>query len=194
MVLKHYENQGRRPEDLPIVEWACRNLLYKAQEQLHSFLRNFPNAFLGGAMRFFIFPRGLQYSAPGDRLGRQIADLVMNPTEVRDRLCNLVYRTVEANNQLGLLQEALVLSQMAEPIEKRIRVEGVKTGRVTALDMAGQISQALAAGIISETEAASLRDYDRKVMNIVNVDDFAPEELGTQAQPISGALDAALLA
>lgn len=194
MVLKHYENQGRRPEDLPIVEWACRSLLYKAQEQLHSFLRNFPNAFLGGAMRFFIFPRGLQYSAPGDRLGRQLAELVMTPCDVRDRLCSLVYRTVQPDNQLGLLQEALVLSQMAEPIEKRIRVEGVKTGKVTALDMAGQITQALAAGIISETEAASLRDYDRKVMNIVNVDDFAPEELGTQAVPISGALDSARVA
>ena len=194
MVLKHYENQGRRPEDLPIVEWACRNLLYKAQEQLHSFLRNFPNPFLGGAMRFFVFPRGLQYSAPGDRLGRQIADLVMSPNEVRDRLCNLVYRTVEPNNPLGLLQEALVMSQIAEPIEKRIRVEGVKTGRVSALDMAGQISQAQAVGIISETEAATLRDYDRKVMAIVNVDDFAPEELGTQAQPVSGAIDEAHVA
>ncbi len=48
MVLKHYENQGRHDADLPFVEWACRNLLYRAQEQLHSFLRNFPNPFLGG--------------------------------------------------------------------------------------------------------------------------------------------------
>ena len=70
-----------------------------------------------------------------------------------------------------------------EPLEKRIRVEGVKTGRVTALDLPGQIQQALAAGIISETEAAALRDYDRKVMDLINVDDFEPQELGTQAQP-----------
>ena len=48
MTLKHFDNQGRKPEDLPIVEWACRSLLYKAQEQLHSFIRNFPNAFIGG--------------------------------------------------------------------------------------------------------------------------------------------------
>ena len=85
-----------------------------------------------------------------------------------------------------MLQEALELSQTAEPIEKRIRVEGVKTGRVTALDLPGQITQALAAGIISETEAASLREYDRKVMDIINVDDFAPNELGVQAQPAPG--------
>src|SRR6202166_3865585 len=43
MVLKHHENQGREAADLPLVEWACRSLLYQAQEQLHLFLRNFPN-------------------------------------------------------------------------------------------------------------------------------------------------------
>jgi acyl-CoA dehydrogenase len=134
-------------------------------------------------MRFFIFPRGLQYSAPSDRQGRLIADLVMNPTEVRDRLCQHIYRTVEPHNALGMLHEALVLAQSAEPIEKRIRVEGVKTGRVTALDLATQIAQALGAGIISETEAAALREYDRKVLDLINVDDFAPHELGTQSQP-----------
>ena len=70
----------------------------------------------------------------------------MTPTEARDRLCRFVYRTLEPGNPLGLLQEALELAQTAEPIEKRMRVEGVKTGKVTALDVPGQIAQALAAG------------------------------------------------
>jgi acyl-CoA dehydrogenase len=188
MVLKHHENQGRRAEDLPIVEWACRNLLYHAQEQLHGLLRNFPNRLLAGVMRVLIFPRGRSYSAPGDRLGRTVAALVTSPTEVRDRLCQLVYRTVGPGNPLGLLQEALQLAVQLEPLEKRIRVEGVKTGKVTALDLPGRIQQALAAGVISETEAAALRDYDRKVMDIINVDDFDTSELGTQAQPAPDSL------
>jgi acyl-CoA dehydrogenase len=70
-----------------------------------------------------------------------------------------------------------------EPLEKRIRVEGVNTGRVTALDFPGRIQQALAAAIISETEAAALREYDRKVMDLINVDDFEPQELAAHAQP-----------
>jgi acyl-CoA dehydrogenase len=183
MVLKHYENQGRPLADLPIVEWACRTLLYKAQEQLHSFLRNYPIRSLAWLMRILIFPRGLTYSAPHDRLNLQIVDAIMAPGETRDRLCAGIYRTVEPGNPLGLLQEAMTLAVTAEPIEKRIRVDGVKTGRVTALDLPTQIQQAAAAGIISETEAAMLRDYDRKVMDIVNVDDFAPHELGTQSVP-----------
>ncbi len=183
MVLKHHENQGRPPDDLPVVEWACRNQLYKAQDQLHDFLRNFPNRFLAGVMRVLIFPGGRAYSAPSDRLGHTLADAVLNVTDMRDRLCRFVYRTLEPTNALGLLQEALVMAQIAEPVEKRIRVEGVKTGKVTALDVPGQIAQALTAGIISDTEAAMMRDYDRKVMDLISVDDFTTEEMAAQAQP-----------
>jgi acyl-CoA dehydrogenase len=188
MVLKHHENQGRPTEDLPIVEWACRNLLYHAQEQLHGLLRNFPNRALAGLMRVLIFPRGRIYSAPGDRLGRTVAALVTSPTAVRARLARFVYHPLQPGSPLGLLQEALELAVQMEPLEKRIRVEGVRTGKVTALDLPGRIPQALAAGLISETEAAALRDYDRKVLDLINVDDFDSSELGTQAQPAPGTL------
>jgi len=183
MLLKHHENQGRQEEDLPLLEWACRNLLYHAQEQLHGFLRNFPNRLLAFLMRAFIFPRGRVYSAPDDRLGRQVAALFTMPSATRERLGEFAYRTLEPGNPLGLLQEALELAVQLEPLEKRIRVEGVKTGRVSALDLPGRIQQALAVGLISETEAAALREYDRKVMELIHVDDFAPDALGTQALP-----------
>src|SRR4029079_6084307 len=184
MVLKHYENQGRPEEDLPLVEWACRTLLYKAQEQLHSFLRNFPSRFLAAFMRLFIFPRGQTYHAPPDRLGLDIVEQMLHTSMPRDRLTNGVYRTIEPGNPLGMLQEALVLADEAEPLEKRVRVEGVKTGRVTALDMPGQVQQALAAGILTETEASMRRDYDRAVMEIIHVDDFTTEEMAAGEQPL----------
>jgi len=187
MVLKHYENQGRPAADLPLVEWSCRSLLYTAQEQLHSFLRNFPNRWIAGAMRIVIFPRGRTYFAPSDRLGHQIVEALMMPSESRDRLGEGIYKTVEPGNPIGLLQEALVMSMEAAPLEKRIRVEGVKTGIVTALELPQQIDQALVAGLLSEAEAAFLHEYDRKVMNIIDVDDFSSEELaaGGQAEKVS---------
>ncbi len=190
MVLKHYENQGRPEADLPLVEWSCRTLLYKAQEQLHDFLRNFPNRFIAGAMRLVIFPRGRTYFAASDRLGRAIVEPLMMPSATRDRLAWGIYRTVEPGNPVGLLQEALELSVAAEPLEKRIRVEGVKTGLITALDLPGQIEQALASELINAAEATLLREFDRKVMAIIDVDDFASEELqaAVQAEPkVSGA-------
>ena len=181
MVLKHHDNQGRQAADLPLVEWACRSLLYQAQEQLHLFLRNFPNRPLAAFMRLVIFPRGLTYFPPSDRLDRDIVDLITNPTAARERLSGHAYKTLEPSNALGLLQEALTLSEAAEALEKRIRIDGVKTGRVTALDLAGRIEQSLQLGIIDDFEAASLRDYDAKVMELINVDDFAPHELGVNA-------------
>ena len=177
MVLKHYENQGREAADLPLVEWACRSLLYQAQEQLHLFLRNFPNRPLAAFMRVLIFPRGLTYFPPSDRLGRSIVELFMNPTPSRERLSRHIYKTHDSKNPLGLLQEALVLSAAAESLEKRIRVEGVKTGRITSLDLPGQIAESLALGILTDAEGALLRDYDAKVSHLTAVDDFAPSEL-----------------
>jgi acyl-CoA dehydrogenase len=177
MVLKHYDNEGRREEDLPLVEWSCRTLLYQAQEQLHGVLRNFPNRFIAAFMRGIIFPRGRTYSAPSDRLAAELVTSVMSPTETRERLTHGAYKTLEPTNALGLLQEVLVLAQSAEPLERKLRVDGVKTGRITALDLPHQIDQAQSLGILSASEADLLRDYDKKVMNIVNVDDFTTEEM-----------------
>jgi acyl-CoA dehydrogenase len=143
---------------------------------------------LAAILRLIIFPRGLTYHSPSDRLNPKIAELVMNPGEARERLCHYVYRTLEPGNHLGLVQQALELAIAAEPLEKKIRVEGVKTGRIEALDLPGQVREALAIGLISEAEAAQLREYDRKVMEIIHVDDFESHELaaGGAQDPAAG--------
>jgi acyl-CoA dehydrogenase len=132
-------------------------------------------------MRLLIFPRGLTYFAPADRLGRAVADLVLNDTATRSRLCRLVFRSIEPGNPLGALQQALELAALAEPLERKLRIEGQKTGRLSALDLPGQIQQARALGILTDAEAQLLADYDRRVMQIIGVDDFAPHELGLVA-------------
>ena len=101
----------------------------------------------------------------------------MTPSPTRARLCRHAYRTNTGGNPLGLLQEALEMSLVVEPLEKKLRVEGVKTGRVTALDVAGQVRQAQQLGLLTEAEARQLLDYDERIMHLINVDDFAPHEL-----------------
>ncbi|MGA2023467.1 MAG: acyl-CoA dehydrogenase [Steroidobacteraceae bacterium] len=178
MVLKHHANRGHPAEELPVVEWACRELLYQAQEQLHSVLRNFPNRPIAWLARLLMFPRGLTYFAPADRLGRSVAELVLSNTETRSSLSRLLYLSDVPGNPLAALQTVLEQADVAEPLEKRLRVEGQKTGRVSALDLRGQIEQARVLGILSEQEAQFLADYDRRVMAIIEVDDFAAGELG----------------
>ncbi len=178
MVLKHHDNRGRPAEELPVVEWACRELLYQAQEQLHSVLRNFPSRPMAALARLLIFPRGLTYFAPADLLGRAVADLVLNNTQTRASMQRFLYRGDEPGNALAALQNALEMAPLAESLERKLRIDGVKTGRVRALDLAGQIEQCRALGILNEQEALFLAEYDRKVMAIINVDDFAAHELG----------------
>ena len=176
MVLKHYDNQGRPEEDLPIVEWACRSLLYDAQEQLHSFLRNFPNRILAAALRMMIFPRGRMYSAPADELSWKIVDLMTYPTESRDRLCAGIYTTTEPGNPLGLLQEALEATEAATPLANKVR-DARRSGIVDADDPRIRIDQAESAGVLTADEAAKLKALDDQVMALIAVDDFSSEEL-----------------
>jgi len=178
MVLKHFENQGRREADLPLVEWSCRFLLYRTQEQLHGFLRNFPVRWVALILRLIVFPRGRSFSAPRDGLSRRIVELVINPGEARDRLCDGVYRTVEPGNPFGLLQEAMELSIEVSPLEKKLR-KGMKEGRIHSLEFREQLEEGVTAGILTAEEADKLRVADEKVMALINVDDFAPDDFLT---------------
>jgi acyl-CoA dehydrogenase len=175
-VLKHFENQGRRATDLPLVEWSVRTLMYQAQEALHAFLQNLPNRWAAGFLRAFIFPRGRTYSAPSDELAQKVVTLVSTTGEARERLSEQAYTTVEPGNPIGLLQEALVLSEAVAPLEKRMR-QAFKEGLIKSEYLGDQIPEAKRAGVINKSEAADLDDFHNKVRDLLAVDDFAPDEL-----------------
>ena len=176
MVLKHYEDQGAPPEDLPLVEWACRKLLYQTQEQLHGLMRNFPNRFVAALLRFAIFPRGRTYFAPSDTLGQEIVELLINPTPTRDRLASGAYLARDAGNPLARLQEAMELAEAVKPLERRI-FDARKAGEIASDDTPGQIDEAEKKGILTAEEAERVRAFDRFVLDVTSVDDFAPEDL-----------------
>ena len=171
-VLKHFENQGRRATDLPLVEWAIRTLMYQAQESLHAFLLNFPNRGVAWFLRFFIFPRGRTYKNPSDDLAHRVVELVTTPGESRERLSQWAYTTLEPGNPVGQLQEALELAREHAPLEKRLR-QAFKEGLIRSDYLGLQIEEAEKAQVISKAEANSLRDYHGKVAALLDVDDFA---------------------
>jgi acyl-CoA dehydrogenase len=176
MVLKHYQDQGAPTDDLPLVEWSCRTLLYKTQEQLHGLMRNFPNRWVAALLRIAIFPRGRTYSAPADELGQRIVELLINPTETRERLAAGAYKTREPGNPLGQLQQALELAEAVKPVERRV-FDARRSGEIKRDDTPGQIDEAEAKGIITAAEAESVRAFDRKVLELTGVDDFAVADL-----------------
>lgn len=176
-VLKRYEDQGRAKEDLPLVEWACRDALYTLQEQLHGLLRNFPSRWGARLLRALIFPTGRTFSAPSDALAAKVANLITRPGPTRNRLTAGVY-TADRNNPVGLMNEALTLAVQAEPIEKRLH-QAERDG-----ELAGSgddhLAQAIEVGIIDDSDADILRKKAKLSDIIIAVDDFAPNELGTK--------------
>jgi acyl-CoA dehydrogenase len=181
MVLKHYQDEGSPNADLPLVEWACRSLLYQAQEQLHGLLRNLPNRWAGRVLRLLVFPRGRTYFAPSDELGQKIVALITHPTDSRARLCRQSYVTPDPGNALGELQQALVAAIEASPLQDKLR-DARRAGLLKAQNPLAQIDEAQQAGVLTATEAEQLRALDEQVMNVVNVDDFDSSELGTKAR------------
>ena len=175
-VLKHFENQGRRATDLPFVEWSVRTLMYQAQESLHEFLLNFPNRAVSWLLRFFIFPRGRTYKNPSDEIGSRVVELVTTPGDSRERLSEFAYTTLEPGNPLGKLQEALELAGEHAPLEKRLR-QARKEGLIDSDYLGLQIDEAEKAQVISKAEANGLRDYHEKVSALLDVDDFAQNEM-----------------
>jgi acyl-CoA dehydrogenase len=151
--------------------------MYHAQEQLHSFLRNFPNRPVAFLLRSFIFPRGRTYSAPSDEMVKKIVALVTRPGEARERLSQQAYTTLEPGSPLGLLQEALELSEQMAPLERKLK-QSRQEGLIRSDYLGHQIDEAETAEVITRSEAKELRIYHQKVMNLLAVDDFAPDDFG----------------
>ena len=186
MVLKHFDNQGRQEHDLPMVEWACRTLLYQAQEQLHGFLRNFPNRAVAALLRFCIFPRGRMYSAPSDELGQELVALITHPTEARNRLCDGIHASRDGGSPLGQLQAGLEAAEELAPVEARVR-EAMKAGILKPGAVHERIAEARDRALISAEEARRLEEFDDLVMAITRVDDFDPAALRCAASNRPGA-------
>ncbi|MCJ7556909.1 MAG: acyl-CoA dehydrogenase, partial [Gammaproteobacteria bacterium] len=175
-VLKHYENQGRPAGDLPLVEWACRHLLYFAQEQLHGLLRNLPNRPAAVVLRILVFPRGRMYAAPSDKLSQEVVNLILNPGSTRERLCHGIYTSPVESNTLHQLGKAMEMAVKAEPIERNLR------GKPHAESLPGESSEArigrlLELGLLSKSEAVFMRSYNNLLTELIAVDDFASSEL-----------------
>jgi acyl-CoA dehydrogenase len=176
MVLKHHRDNGSPADELPLLEWSCRTLLYRAQEQLHGLLRNFPNRMVASLLRFFIFPRGRTYFAPSDKLGHEVVELLIRPTDVRERLSAHVYKVAEPSNPFSLLQAALETVENNTALNAKLR-EAARNDIISGNDDRQLIEAARAAGVLGDDEADRLLAQDSQIMDLIHVDDFDPAEL-----------------
>lgn len=173
--LKRFNDEGRQQSDLPLVHWALRDSLFKAQTALDELLRNFPIKIVGKLLRWVLYPTGITLVAPYDELDQEVARIIQTPSLTRDRLGYGQYFTNAENNPIGVQEQTLLDVLEAETIIAKISQHTGQKEQLIFLDKLAD--KALSAGCISEEEAQHLRKTEIGRLASINVDDFAPEEL-----------------
>ncbi|MCW8924936.1 MAG: acyl-CoA dehydrogenase [Xanthomonadales bacterium] len=175
-MLKRFETQGRPATDQPILAWAFHDAIYKIQTALGSVVDNFPSRAIRVLLGTFIFPLGRHERQPGDRLGHKVSQLLMSPSETRQRLTNGAFVSADASNPVGLLEIALPRVIATEPLERRL-LKATNAGELVALTPQEQLDKAVAQSIITEEEAEELKAVRAMVTEIITVDEFDTDEL-----------------
>ncbi|HET9651454.1 MAG TPA: acyl-CoA dehydrogenase domain-containing protein, partial [Usitatibacter sp.] len=177
-VVKRYHDEGRQKDDLPLMTWALYDSFFKLQVAMDGILENFPNRFVAGLLRVLVFPKGLTLDAPADRVGSQVAQVLITPCAARDRLTAGAYVPRREDDVIGRLDLAMEAAVKAEPIEAKMR-RAMREGKLeegrTAADTR---DRALAQGVITQEEHAHLAHTERLRREVVKVDDFDPVTLG----------------
>ena len=170
-VLKHYQDQGEYESDLPFVDWACQYNLQRIQTAFNGFLHNFPNRPIALLLRWVIFPWGRLYAPPNDELGHKIATLLINPSEMRNRLTEGVFIPENADEAVTQLENAFRLVVDAAPFEKKIRAFQ-KAFKPEYAEYDVMLEAALKDGIIDKVEKSILQQANEARTKVIGVDDF----------------------
>jgi acyl-CoA dehydrogenase len=177
-VLKRYEAEGRQQADAPLMHWAIWDSMFKAQNAFEGVVSNFPNRFVSTLLRRTIFPLGRPYVVPSDKLGGQVADLLIAPSATRDRLTADMYIPRDEHDPVGVVELALEATVKAEAIQAKIRV-AQKTGVLSGRTVQEIARSAMEKNVITSAEHALLVRARELTAEVIKVDDF-PFDLGLQ--------------
>ncbi len=174
--LKRFEDDGRPEEDLPFVKWAMANGFHRIQDAYEAILQNYPSRPIAWLLRWIVFPFGRRFEPVRDRLEHEMVASVLKPGPARDRLTRGVFLPTQADEPLTILEETFKQSGRADTIWKSMRT-GEKAGKIKRGYGPDYYQNAVDAGIISSEDQTFILDYEVSVRKVIDVDDFAPDEL-----------------
>jgi acyl-CoA dehydrogenase len=178
--LKRWEDEGRQDADLPLLAWCMETGFNTIEMRFADVFANLPNRFVACILRFINQPFGAGHRSPADALTKHCAQLLLEPSETRDRLTAGLYLGKHEEG-LARLERAFALAIENEPIAKRLRDARIYDWRA-----------AKKSGLITDIESERMAALEEAVAKVVAVDDFAADALSpTSKKPT---LDNATLA
>jgi acyl-CoA dehydrogenase len=184
-VLRRYEAEGRRKEDLPFVHFCLNHAFYEMQKAFDGIFRNLPVPGLGwffkGPLRMWSNLNAFAGEAD-DRHTHKIASMILSDSEVRYRHTEGIFVPKDENEQFGRLEATFKVVKRAEDAERKIK-KAIREKTMPKLKGPEAFKAALDKGIINASEHADLQRADEMRLDAVQVDDFSQDEyLGHKAK------------
>lgn len=166
-VLKRYEDEGRRSEDRPLVDYAMKKGVERIRVAFDGVLDNLPARWAAWLVWFIAFPFGVSRRVPSDKLVNQVAEMLLKPSAQRDRLTpDLYFGEDHAEHPLKDLENAFALVTEIAPTEKKMRDADIEDA-----DKARQT------GLISGEEHEKLKAARAAIARVVAVDAFPMDDI-----------------
>lgn len=156
----HSYHLNKQDADLALAKWALENHIFLAQQALSDLLNNLPNRPLAWFIRRLVLPLGSCYRQPSDKLTHQLAEHILQPGPVRDRLTAGIFMPQQNTEVLEQLETTLALCIEAEPFERTLAQSGFS------------IETAVEKGLIGEKEAELLTSARQARSLVIAVDHF----------------------
>jgi acyl-CoA dehydrogenase len=163
--LKRWQDEGRQQADFAALEWVMANGIRTIENRLAEVLANMPNRFVAVILKFLVQPLGSNPLGPSDDVVHRCAQLILEPSAVRDRLTAGLHHA-DDDGPLARLERAFLLVTGNEAIEKKMRAAHIRNW-----------SDAVKKGVITADEGNKIKAAHEAVAQVIDVDDFAPEVL-----------------
>jgi len=176
--LKRYHDLDSPEHMRPLFRWAMEESLGESERALDELLSNFPSRVMGCLLRAVVFPFGRRHTGPSDALDAEVAEVIGrakgDPT--LEELLAGCYRPQSADDPVGALQHASDLLKASQPLQQKLH-HALKSGQLKPAAGEHVIDAALNAGVLLPAEAQTLRVAEAARRTVIDVDDFAKEEL-----------------
>ncbi|MFI0471192.1 acyl-CoA dehydrogenase [Halomonas sp. HMF6819] len=182
MVLKQWQAGDKVEGEEALLHYSCRFLLHRAEQAFVEIFDNLPNRALGKVLNAVVMPTGRRWNKPHDDFARDIAHRVSTHSALRTKLLRNTWDQDdgEQRNPLARYNALLVEYERAEKIYRTVNKAYAK-GEIaqTALHPEARVEAGLEAGIVSEEDAEFMREFEKEVLEMLTVDDFAYNEFAT---------------
>ncbi len=176
--LRRYKAEGNRPEDLPLVAYACEYALARIQDAFEGIHANFDAPVVGwwlrGPSALFLRLNPLS-RGPSDKLVPKAAAAIQSLNDQYKRITDGIAPIDENSPGMGRLMKAFRLHTEVQPVFAKI--SKAQRARELPRGMPFDLTDlALASKVITQSEAALMKEASAAAMAAIEVDVFKPED------------------